>query len=57
MDSIHTTLTGFSSELCVATLSKVAHSDGLHPDEQEMLKQYALRLGVDLCELPYSPDD
>lgn len=57
MDSFHTTLEGFSPELYIATLSKVAHSDGLHPDEQEMLEQHAARLGVDLSELPHVPDD
>ena len=52
-----TTLEEFSSELYVATLSQVAHSDGLHPDEQEMLEHHAARLGVDLDALPDVPDD
>ncbi|MCZ0951055.1 MAG: hypothetical protein OXJ56_00605 [Rhodospirillaceae bacterium] len=57
MDLLHGTLEGFSPELYVATLFKVAHSDGLHPDEQEMLEQHATRLGVDLDALPDLPED
>lgn len=52
MDFLHRHLEGFSPESYVATLSSVAHSDGLHPDEQEMLEQHASRLGVDLDALP-----
>ena len=57
MDSLYRTLEGFSPELYVATLSKVAHSDGLHPDEQEMLEQHASRFGVDMDVLPDVPED
>ena len=57
MDLLHRTLEGFSPELYVATLSRVAHSDGLHPDEQEMLEQHASRFGVDLGVLPDLPED
>ena len=57
MDPLHRTLDGFSPKLYVATLSRVAHSDGLHPDEQEMLEQHASRLGVDLDVLPDVPED
>ena len=57
MDFLHKSLEGFSPELYVATLSKVAHSDGLHPDEQEMLEQHASRLSVDLDALPDLPED
>ena len=57
MDHLHRTLEGFSPELYVAALSKVAHSDGLHPDEQEMLEQHASRFGVDLGVLPDLPED
>lgn len=57
MDLTHMTLEGFSPQLYVATLSEVAHSDGLHPDEQELLEQHASRLGVDLDTLPNLPDD
>ena len=57
MDLLHRTLEGFSPELYLATLSKVAHSDGLHPDEQELLEQHASRLGVDLNALPDLPED
>ncbi|MDE0238989.1 MAG: hypothetical protein OXQ84_02160 [bacterium] len=57
MDLLNRTLEGFSPELYVATLSRVAHSDGLHPDEQEVLEQHASRLGVDLDALPDLPED
>lgn len=57
MDLMHGTLEGFSPELYVATLAKVAHSDGLHPNEQEMLEQHASRFGVDLDVLPDLPKD
>ena len=57
MDLLHRTLEGFSPELYVATLSRVAHSDGLHPDEQEMLEHHASRLDVDLDALPNVPED
>ena len=57
MDLLHRTLEGFSPELYLATLSKVAHSDGIHPDEQEMLEQHASRLGVDLDALPDLPEN
>lgn len=57
MDLLHETLEGFSPELYVATLSRVAHSDGLHPDEQAMLEQHASRFGVDLGVLPDVPED
>ena len=57
MDSLYMTLEEFSPELYVATLSKVAHSDGLHPDEKEMLEQHAARFGVDLDTLPDVPED
>ena len=57
MDLLHGTLEGFSPELYVATLSKVAHSDGIHPDEQEMLEQHASRFGVNLDVLPDLPED
>lgn len=57
MDLLHKSLEGFSPELYIAILSKVAHSDGLHPDEQEMLEQHASRLSVDLDALPDLPED
>ncbi|MDE0449446.1 MAG: hypothetical protein OXH96_22490 [Spirochaetaceae bacterium] len=44
-------------DLYVATLSRVAHSDGLHPAEQEILEQHALQFGVDLDSLPEVPED
>ena len=57
MNLLQRTIEGFSPELYVATLSKVAHSDGLHPDEQEILEWHASRLGVDLDALPDLPED
>ena len=48
---------GFWKAIDVATLSSVAHSDGLHPDEREMLEQHASRFGVDLDALPEVPED
>ena len=57
MDLLHRTLEEFSPELYLATLSRVAHSDGLHPDEQAMLEQHASRFGVDLDVLPDVPED
>ena len=50
-------LENFSPELYVAALSKVAHSDGIHPSEQDLLDQHATRLGVALDDLPDVPDD
>ena len=47
----------FSPELYVATLSRVAHSDGLHPAEQEILEQHASQFGIDLERLPDVPAD
>ena len=50
-------LDAFSPELYVATLSRVAHSDGLHPAEQEILEQHASQFGIDLDDLPDVPED
>lgn len=47
----------FAPELYVATLSSVAHSDGLHPAEQEILERQASQFGVDLDSLPEVPED
>ena len=44
-------------ELYLAVLSELAHADGLHPSEQEMLETQARQLGVDLRRLPAVPDD
>jgi uncharacterized tellurite resistance protein B-like protein len=48
---------GFSPELYLATLVKVAHSDGLHPTEEVFLKERAENFGLDLNNLPPIPDD
>ena len=50
-------LDGFSPELYIATLSKLAHSDGLHPNEQDLLDHHAERFGIDLGVLPDVPED
>ena len=57
MDPLRNPLDGFSPELYIATLSKLAHSDGLHPREQGLLEYHAARFGVDLCSLPDVPED
>ena len=57
MDALYRTLEGISPELYLATLIRVAHSDGLQPEEQEMLEQHASRFGVDLNVLPDLPED
>jgi hypothetical protein len=40
MSPLNNPLEGFSPELYLATLSEVAHADGLHPVEQELLEPY-----------------
>ena len=57
MDPLHDPLDGLSPSLYVATLSEIAHVDGLHPAEQELLDQYAAHFGVDLHDLPKVPHD
>ena len=57
MDMLHHPLDGFSPELYVATLAKLAHSDGIHSDEQYILDQHAERFGIDLGNLPDVPAD
>ena len=41
MDPLSNPLDGLSPELYVATLSKIAHADGLHPAERELLDHQA----------------
>ena len=50
-------LDGFSPELYIATLSRLAHSDGIHSDEEEILDRHAERFGIDLGNLPDVPQD
>jgi len=50
-------LEGFSPDLYLATLAKVAHSDGLHPDEEAILQQQAITFGVNLSSLPEVPQN
>lgn len=57
MDLFHDPLNGFSPEMYIATLWKLAHSDGLHPSEQELLEGHAARFGVNLGALPDVPED
>ena len=57
MDPLRDPLDGLSPSLYVATLSEVAHVDGLHPAERDLLDQYATHFGVDLNDLPEVPRD
>ena len=57
MDPLHNSLDGFSPELYIATLSQLAQSDGLHPNEQDLLDHHAERFGIDLGALPAVPED
>ena len=57
MNPLDNPLDGFSPELYIATLSNVAHSDGLHPAEQDLLDQYAANFGIELDSLPDVLDD
>ncbi len=57
MDPLHNPLDGMSPALYVATLSEIAHADGLHPAERELLEHHAARFGVNLDDLPAVPRD
>ncbi len=57
MDPLRNPLDGLSPALYVATLSEVAHADGLHPAERELLEHHAARFEVDLDDLPAVPRD
>lgn len=57
MDPLRDPLDDLSPPLYVATLSEIAHVDGLHPAERELLDQYAAHFGVDLNNLPEVPRD
>ena len=57
MNILDNPIEGFSPELYIATLSKLAHVDGLHDSEQEILDQHAERSGIDLANLPDVPED
>ena len=57
MSMMNHPMDGFSPELYVSTLMKVAHSDGIHPSEREMLERQATLLEVDLANLPDAPND
>ncbi|MBA2661586.1 MAG: hypothetical protein H0U74_04785 [Bradymonadaceae bacterium] len=57
MNPLSNPLEGFSAEFYLATLSEVAHSDGLHPIEEELLRQQATSFGVNFDELPQVPHD
>ena len=57
MNLLDNPLDGFSPELYIATLAKLAHSDGLHSDEQDILERHAEQFGIDLDNLPDVPDD
>ena len=53
MNTLDNPLDAFSPELYLATLTKLAHSDGL----QEILDQHSERFGIDLGNLPDVPED
>lgn len=57
MNLLDHSLDGFSPELYIATLSKLAHSDGIHNDEQELLDHHAQRFGIDIDNLPDVPQN
>ena len=57
MEPLRDPLDGLSPSLYVATLSEIAHVDGLHPAERELLDQHAAHFGVDLDNLPTVPRD
>ena len=57
MNILDNPIEGFAPELYIATLSKLAHVDGLHDSEQEILDQHAARFGIDLANLPDMPED
>ena len=57
VDPLRDPLDGLSPSLYVATLSELAHVDGLHPAERDLLDQYAAHFGVDLDNLPAVPRD
>ena len=57
MNESNNPLEGFSPELYIAALAKLAHSDGIHPSEQEMLTQQAESFGVDMDDLPDVPEN
>ena len=57
MDPLRDPLDGLSASLYVATLSEIAHVDGLHPAERDLLEQHAAHFGVDLDDLPEVPRD
>ena len=57
MDPLDISLDGFSPELYIATLSELAHSDGLHPKEKDLLDHHAERFDIDLAALPDVPED
>ena len=57
MHPLRDPLDGLSPSLYVATLSEIAHVDGLNPAERELLDQHAAHFGVDLDNLPTVPRD
>jgi len=57
MNPLSNPLEGFAPALYLSVLSSVAHADGLHPIEEELLQQQAANFGLDLKALPPMPDD
>lgn len=50
-------LDDFSPDVYLAALAQVAHSDGLHQDEKDILENQAEIFGIDLDDLPEIPED
>ena len=57
MNPLDNPLEGFSPEMYISTLLELAHVDGIHDDERDILEDHAKRLGVELTNLPDAPDD
>ncbi len=57
MSPLNSSLEGFSPELYIAALARLAHSDGIHPSEQEILTQQAESFSIDVDDLPDVPED
>lgn len=57
MNSMNMPLEGFTPELYIAALAQLAHADGIHPSEQEILTQQAESFGIDMDDLPDVPED
>lgn len=57
MNPLQNPLDGFSPAHYLATLSAIAHADGLAPVERQLLEHHATRFDVSLDDLPDVPED